>query len=101
MPNEEDTTYLGAQLNSKCDINEDINLQLGATTYMWRKFDKLWKGTNNRIKDKINMYNAVVRSKVAYSLETAPPELWAQKETGRLSTERTMTNHGNPANSYR
>ena len=39
---------------------------------MWRKLDKLWKGTNNRIKDKLNIYNAVVRSKVAYSLETAP-----------------------------
>ena len=72
MPTEEDTTYLGAQLNSKCDITRDLNMKIGAATHIWRKLDKLWKGTNNRLRDKINIYNAVVRSKVAYSLETAP-----------------------------
>ena len=72
VPTEEDTTYLGAQLNSKYDINTDINLKLGAATTIWRKLDKRWKGTNTRNKDKINMCNAVVRSKVAYSLGTAP-----------------------------
>ena len=72
MPTEEDTTYLGAQLNSKCDITRDLNMKVGAATNIWRKLDKLWKGTNNRLRDKINIYNAVVRSKVAYSLETAP-----------------------------
>ena len=71
MPTEHDTTYLGAQLNSKCDINKDINFKLGPTTNVWRKLDKLCKCTNNRIKDKIKICNAVVRSKVPYSLETA------------------------------
>ena len=72
FPTEDDTTYLGAQLNGKCDITKDLHMKMGAATNIWRKLDKLWKGTNNRIKDKINIYNAVVRSKVAYSLETAP-----------------------------
>ena len=45
---------------------------MGAATNIWRKLDKLWKGTNNRIKDKINIYHAVVRSRVAYSFEAAP-----------------------------
>ena len=72
MPTEDDKTYLGAQLNTKCDITKDLNMKMGAATNIWRKLDKLWKGTNNRLKDKINIYNAVVRSKVAYSLETAP-----------------------------
>ena len=72
MPVEEDTTYLGAQFNSKYDITKDLNMKLGAATNIWRKLDKLWKGTNNKIKDKLNIYNAVVRSKMACSLETAP-----------------------------
>ena len=40
--------------------------------YIWRKLDKLWKDKNNRVKDKVNICNADVRSKIAYSLETAP-----------------------------
>ena len=56
MPTEEDTTYLGAQLNSKCDITKDLNMKMGGATHIWRKLDKLWKGTNNRIKDKLNIY---------------------------------------------
>ena len=72
MPNEDNTTYLGAQLNSKCDITKDLNMRMGAATNMWRKLDKFWKGTNNNTKEKINNYNAVVRSKGAYSLATAP-----------------------------
>ena len=72
MPTEEDTTYLGAQLHERCDITNDINQKIGAATTTWRKLDKLWKGTNNRTRDKININNTVVRSKVAYSLETAP-----------------------------
>eukprot|EP00973_Karenia_brevis_P041456 5736056-Karenia_brevis.AAC.1 len=44
---------------------------MGAATAIWRKLDLLWKGTNNSTKEKLNIYNAVVRSKVAYSLETA------------------------------
>ena len=63
---------MGAQLNSRCDITKDLNMRMGAATNIWRKLDKLWKGTNNRIKDKLNIYFAVVRSKIAYSLETAP-----------------------------
>ena len=80
MPTEEDTTYLGAQLNSKCDIAKDLNMKMGGATYIWRKLDKLWKGTNNRKKDKLNIYNAVVRSKVAYSLETAPLSISQKKK---------------------
>ena len=72
MPTEDDTTYLGAQLNSKCDITKYINLKTGTATTTWKKIDKLCKGTSNKIKDKTNIYNAVVRSKDAYSLETAP-----------------------------
>ena len=56
MPTEEDTTYLGAQLNSKCDITKDLNMKMGGATHIWRKLDKLWKGTNNRTKDKLNIY---------------------------------------------
>ena len=72
IPTQDDTTYLGAQLHAKCDITKDLKIKVGAATNTWRKLDKLWKGTNNRIKDKNNIYNAVVRSKVAYGLETAP-----------------------------
>ena len=81
----EDTTYFGAQLNSKCDINKDINLKLGSATNIWRKLDKLWKGTNNRLRDKLNIYNAVVRSKVAYSLETAPVNTAQKKDLTHFS----------------
>ena len=71
MPVEDDTTILGAKLNSKCDITKDLNMKIGAATNIWRKLDKLWQGTNNRVKDNLNIYNAVVRSKIAYRLETA------------------------------
>ena len=40
----------------------------------------MWKGANNRKKDKLNIYNAVVRSKVAYSLETAPLSISQKKK---------------------
>ena len=72
MPNEDDTTYVGAQLCSKFDIIKDLSMKMGAAMNIWRKLDKLWKGTSNEILDKINICNAVVRSKIVYSLETAP-----------------------------
>eukprot|EP00973_Karenia_brevis_P061849 8602596-Karenia_brevis.AAC.1 len=71
MPIEEEATYLGAQLHEKGSVDKDINQKIGAATAIWRKLDPLWKGTNNSTKTKLNVYNAVVRSKVAYSLETA------------------------------
>ena len=52
MPTEEDTTYLGSRLNSKCDITKDINQKIGTATTNLRNLNKLWKGTNNIIKDK-------------------------------------------------
>ena len=97
MPTEEDTTYLEAQLNSKCDITKDLNMNIEAATQIWTKLDKLLKSTNNRLRDKINVYNAVVRSKVAHSLETAPLTTAHQKETRCIPTEGIKTNHGNTA----
>ena len=88
MPTEEDTTYLGAQFDAKCDITKDLNMKMGAAAKIWRKLDKLWKGTNDRIKDKINIYNAVVRSKVAYGLETSPLNIGHKKRLDAVQQKR-------------
>eukprot|EP00973_Karenia_brevis_P072532 10075288-Karenia_brevis.AAC.1 len=61
MPIEEEATYLGARLHEKSSIDKDINQKIGAATAIWRKLDPLWKGTNNSTKEKLNIYNAVVR----------------------------------------
>eukprot|EP00973_Karenia_brevis_P021067 2896793-Karenia_brevis.AAC.1 len=61
MPIEEEATYLGAQLHEKGSIDKDINQKIGAATAIWRKLDLLWRGTNNSTKEKLNIYNAIVR----------------------------------------
>ena len=35
MATEGDTTYLGAQLNSKCDITRDLSMKIGVATQIW------------------------------------------------------------------
>jgi len=70
VPSEEKTIYLGANINKSSKPLEEINRRIQETSVIWKKLGLLWKNTNFPTAKKIQFYNAVVRAKLAYGLET-------------------------------
>ena len=66
--------YLGCNLNRKADIAREVRDKIAETKKTWLKMQLFWKHNEqdtNNAKWKINVYNAVIRSKLLYGLETA------------------------------
>ena len=65
------TTYLGNDLNSRADLNVEVTQKSGETRRTWLKLAAYWKATNASTKWQLIIFDAVVRSKLMYGLETA------------------------------
>ena len=63
------TIYLGACINDRDDPRQDVNLRLGACFALLNKLDFFWRKSNCSTKFKLNVFDAVIRSKLVYGLE--------------------------------
>ena len=63
--------YLGNRLNKRASIKEEITLQMQQVTITWRRLQAYWKATNASKKWQLIAYDAIVKSKLLYGLETA------------------------------
>ena len=63
--------YLGNRLNKRASIKEEITFQMQQVTITWKRLQAYWKATHARKKWQLIAYDAIVKSKLLYGLETA------------------------------
>ena len=65
-----ESKYLGCYLNNKTDVRREINRRKSDVFVTWKRLEELWKHTDCDNKFKVIAYDAVVRAKLMYGLET-------------------------------
>jgi hypothetical protein len=70
MNNVEQATYLGGILHKNLNPQVEIRKRMSATIPIVRKLEVFWTKANCPTKWKLNVYNAVIISKLVYGLET-------------------------------
>ena len=71
MPAEKSAEYLGSQLNYKADTDAEVKRRIQAANATWQRLKPFWLNDRISTKYKIIVYDAVIRSKVVYGLESA------------------------------
>ena len=66
----EETTYLGHQITQQMDVKHEINHKMSQTLRTWFKLETFWKAVDCTTKWKLQVYDAVIRNKLLYGLET-------------------------------
>ena len=70
MERVEETTYLGHQITQQMDVKHEINHKMSQTLRTWFKLETFWKAVGCTTKWKLQVYDAVIRNKLLYGLET-------------------------------
>ena len=65
-----EATDLGAKLTKNKYVNRKINEIIRSFMAAWKNLDEYWIHGNTRIKDTIIVFNAIIRSKLMYGLES-------------------------------
>ena len=65
-----ETTYLGNELNKEVNIRHEITNKIQEVNRTWFKLSPYWKATNASKKWQLIIYDAIIRSKLLYGLET-------------------------------
>ena len=63
--------YLGCKLNYKSDIKQELQIRKAQCNQIWKKLENFWKHSNTDDRVKLQVYNAVITSKLLYGLESA------------------------------
>ncbi len=66
----EDAVYLGGKLTKDAKSHTEVMSRIAATMPVLRPLDLFWRQTKCSNKWKLNVYNAVITSKLVYGLET-------------------------------
>ena len=66
----DEATYLGGILTKSVNISTEISSRIASATATWKSLDMFWTQACCSLKNKILIYNAVIRSKLLYALET-------------------------------
>ena len=70
MERVEENTYLGHQITQQMDVKHEINHKMSQTLRTWFKLETFWKAVDCTTKWKLQVYDAVIRNKLLYGLET-------------------------------
>ena len=71
MPSEKTAEYLGSQINYKADTDAEVKRRIQSANITWQRLKQFWLNDRISTKYKIMIYDAVIRSKVVYGLESA------------------------------
>ena len=69
VPASQSTIYLGANINTKDDPKQDINQRLRGCFAILNRLNFFWQKSNCPTRFKLSVFDAVIRSKLVYSLE--------------------------------
>jgi hypothetical protein len=70
-----ESEYLGCFLNSTCNVPREARRRLSNCTFTLKKLDQFWLHSDCTSKFKIEVLNAVIRSKILYGMESAEIQL--------------------------
>ena len=73
MQGVESAMYLGNRLNKKAGIREEITYRMQQVTATWKRLQTYWKATDASKKWQLLAYDAIIKNKLLYGLETAQP----------------------------
>jgi len=67
----DEATYLGCEINADSDMHREIGKRIGKCMITLKRLDLFWLHGNCNVKVKLRVYNAIVRSKLMYGLDSA------------------------------
>ena len=70
VPHADEITYLGGTLTSHVSVASEITNRISATMATWKSMDIFWKHAQCTVKNKLQVFNSVIKSKLLYGLET-------------------------------
>ena len=70
VPRCDECKYLGCLINDKGDPRREVNKRISECFLTWKRLETFWKHSDCSVKVKLNIYDAVVRAKLIYGLET-------------------------------
>ena len=70
LATEYEATYLGNESNRQVNIRHEISNKLQEVRRTWIKLNPSWKATKASKRWKLTVYDAIIRSKLLYGLET-------------------------------
>jgi len=70
VPHAEEITYLGGSLTSNISTANEVSNRISAAMATWKKLDVFWKQAQCSTGNKIGIFDAVVKSRLLYGLET-------------------------------
>ena len=70
VPAHDQAKYLGCLLNDKGDPKREVNKRIAEAFVTWKRLDTFWKHSDCSVKVKLGVYDAVVRAKLIYGLES-------------------------------
>ena len=71
VPIKPEAKYLGCRLNEKGNVAKEINQRISECYITWRKLEEFWKHADCQLREKLIVYDAIIRSKLMYGLESA------------------------------
>ena len=71
VPKQHSAKYLGCMLNDKTASLHEVMYRITHTTATWKKMHVYLKQSPDDVKTKLLMYDAIIRSKLLYGLESA------------------------------
>ena len=75
-----EATYLGHQLTQNMHVRHEINHKMQQTLVTWYKLQPLWKAAGCSKKWKLEVYDAIIKNKLLYGLETVHLTMAMQKK---------------------
>ena len=70
LPKNYEATYLGNELNREINVKHEILNKLQTVRITWFKLLPYWKASDANVKWKLRFFDAVIRAKLLYGLET-------------------------------
>ena len=94
----EETTYLGHQITQEMDVKHEIQHKMHQTLKTWFKLDTFWKTSVCSTRWKLQVYDAIIRNKLLYGLETIHLTQTQQKKVNAFQLRGLRKNPGSQHN---
>ena len=65
-----EATYLGHHITESMNVRQEIGQKMHQTLKVWYKLNPFWKAANCTIGWKLQVYDAIIKNKLLYGLET-------------------------------
>ena len=71
VPRKQEVRYLGCHINSDCDVKREVNSRISTCMIVLKRLDLFWRHSNCPPRFKLEVLDAVIKSKLLYGLESA------------------------------